>query len=584
MRAVQRIYASIFRWVPGSAVFTLFRRVFDGFVPVMVTLVSVALFDSVADVLRGSAEASALYLYAGLYLLIYLANDLLAFGASIIIQCWVYEKCTALFRMELYEKFARLPLAAMENADVLNRKERVNKAVNNEELSTTFQRTQGLLQNAIAVVGVAVVLARYSLWLLPLSLLSVLPYLFARILRGKEFFYVKRVQAKKTRLLQYLWGLFTTRQTAKEMRVMGFDGYITDKWRDTRDEVNEELWAVEKKDGVSLLWCDGIRIAGYCVSIAAVLWLAVRGDVTLGVFGGALTAFLSLQNSTRGFLLDIGRLTENIAHAKDYYAFLDMPEEEEGREEYPGLRESIALEDVSFRYPSSETYALRNLNLTLRRGEKIAVLGENGSGKTTLTKVLLGLYPPESGRVLYDGRPVESFTKDSFFAGVSAIAQDFVAYNLTLRENIAISDVSRVGDDEAIVAALSGAGADTGIGLDESMGREFGGKELSGGQWQKLAIARGLFKNSEWIVLDEPTSALDPLIETEILTKFMEAAQGKTAMIISHRVGLCKLADRVIVMKHGEIVEDGTHESLLERGGEYAKLYGEQAKWYREQA
>jgi len=546
----------------------------------MVTLISVALFDSAANVLSGDKDFTSLYLYVGLYLLVYLINDLLGFASSIIIQCWVYEKCTAFFRMELYEKFAKLPLIALENADILNRKERVDKAVNNEELSSTFQRTQAIIQSAVAITSVAIVLARYSLWLLPLTLLSVLPYLFARIIRGKEFFHVKQAQAKKTRLQSYLWSLFTTRQTAKEMRVMGFDSYITAKWRETRDDVNEELWTVQKKDAVSLLWCDGIRIAGYCISIAVVLWLVVRGDVALGVFGGAITAFLSLQNNTKNFLSDIGRLTEHLSHAADYYIFLDMPEDADGAMVYNGMAENITLDNISFKYPNSENYALKPLNLTIRKGEKIAILGENGSGKTTLSKILLGLYPPENGQVLYDGKPVDDFTKDSFYSGVSAIAQDFVSYNLTMRENVAISDLSRLHDDSDIRTIMTDAGVDENIDLDDAMGREFGGKELSGGQWQKLAIARGLFKNSELIVLDEPTSALDPLIETEILTKFIKAAENKTALIISHRVGLCRMVDRIIIMKEGEIAEDGTHDILLAAGGEYTKLYEAQAKWY----
>ena len=580
MRHIGRIYKSIFKWVPGSALFAVCRRLYDAFVPAMVTLVSVRLFDSAASVLSGEKEVASLYVYAGLYLLIYLINDLLGFASSIIIQCWVYEKCTALFRMEVYEKFAKLPLIALESADTLNRKERVDNAVNDEELSSTFQRTQAIVQNAVAVVSVAVVLARYSVWLLPLSLLSVLPYLFARIVRGKEFFYVKKTQAKKTRLQSYLWGLFTTRQTAKEMRVMGFDGYITDKWRDTRDEVNEELWKVQKKDAVSLLWCDGIRIAGYCVSVAVVLWLVIRGDVTLGVFGGAITAFLSLQGSMRNFLSDLGRIAEHLAHAADYYSFLDMPEESDGAVQYPGLHGAIVLENIAFKYPNSDNYALQSLNLTIRKGEKIAILGENGSGKTTLTKVLLGLYPPSGGRVLYDGTAVGDYAKDSFYSRVSAIAQDFVSYSLTLRENVAISDLSRLWEDGDVKASLAEAGFDGSVGLDEAMGREFGGREFSGGQWQKLAIARGLFKDSELIVLDEPTSTLDPLIETEILSRFVQAAQGKTALVISHRVGLCKLVDRIVVMKDGTIVETGSHAELLSSGGEYARLFNEQAKWY----
>ena len=583
MKYIIRIYKSIFKWMPFSALVTAFDYLYGAFTPAAVTFISVRFFDGAMRILNGNAVQNELYLYAGLYLGVYLINDLLVFVRSIAINAGIYEKGTAFFRIELYEKLAKLPLITFENADILNKKERAEKAVNDESLSAIFNHSFRFIRAGIQVVSIAAVMSAYNFWLLPLSLVSVIPYLFARIIRGKEFFYVKSHQAKKTRLLSYLWGLFTTGQTAKEMRVMGFDGYVTDKWRNVRDEVNEELWAVEKKDAVSLLICDGFRIIGYGVSVIFVLVLALRGQVSIGVFGAAVGAFLSLQNSMQNFLSGFGWFTERISYAGDYYTFLDMPEEPDGETDYPGLRESITLDKISFKYPNSENYAIKPLNLTIRKGEKIAVLGENGSGKTTLSKILLGLYPPESGQVLYDGKPVDDFIKDGFYSRVSAIAQDFVSYSLTMRENVAISDISRLTDDLSVRAALNGAGidADKDTDLDEMMGREFGGRELSGGQWQKLAIARGLFKNSELIVLDEPTSALDPLIETEILSKFIKAAEGKTALIISHRVGLCKLVNRIIVMKDGVVAEDGTHDTLSAAGGEYARLYEAQAKWYQ---
>jgi ABC-type multidrug transport system fused ATPase/permease subunit len=314
--------------------------------------------------------------------------------------------------------------------------------------------------------------------------------------------------------------------------------------------------------------------------VIIVLLLVLNGEVTVGVFGAAIAAFLSLQSSTQGFLQRLGDFPEQLLHAADYYAFLDMPEDVDGTVQYHGLRDEIALRGVSLQYPNSESYALKQLTLSLRRGEKIAILGENGSGKTTLSKVLLGLYPAGSGEVLYDGVAVGDLKKDSLYAKVSAIAQDFVSYSLTLRENIAISDLDRLSNDREIESALSDAGVG-GVALDDMMGREFGGRELSGGQWQKLAIARGLFKESELIILDEPTSALDPLIETEILSNFIKAAEGKTALIISHRVGLCKLVDRIVVMKDGMISETGTHAELLVADGEYRRLYTAQAVWYQ---
>lgn len=581
MKHIARIYKSIFKWMPFSATYTALDYLYGAFVPAIITLVSANLFDSAASLIRGDSVQSSLYYYGILYLVVYLIGDFSNYFRSITLNAGIYEKGTAHFRINLYEKMAKLPLIMFEDSSVLDKKERAEKAVNQETLSATFNHTMRFVRAGISVVSIAVVLTRYSIWLLPLSLLSVLPYLYARVIRGKEFYYVKSHQAKNTRLLKYLWGLFTTRQTAKEMRVMGFDGYITDKWRNTRDGVNEELWAVEKRDALSLLTCDGIRIIGYGASVIVVLILTLRGQVSIGVFGAAIAAFLSMQNGMQSFLECLGRFPEQISYASDYFSFLDMPVESNGNIIYDGLQEKIEFKGVSFKYPNSEKYALNSIDLTIGKGEKIAILGENGSGKTTLSKLLLGLYKAENGQILYDDISLEDLEKNSFYRTVSAIAQDYVTYNLTLRENVAISNIDKLDDDSKILAALEDFDSDDFDNLDIMMGREFGGIELSGGQWQKLAIARGLFRDSEIILLDEPTSALDPLIETEILRRFIDATKDKTALIISHRVGLCKLVDKILVMKDGRIAEVGTHEDLMGMKGEYNKLYTAQEKWYK---
>ena len=579
MKNISRIYASIFKWAPISATLTIMYNIVGAIYPAAISVISIGLFDNAVRAFAG--ESTEIYFYIFLYLIICAVKEMFSYFDSITMNAGIYEKGTAYFRIALYEKLARLPLISFENAEMMNQKARAERAVDDETLSSFFNRSLICSRSVVAIIGVAVVLSRYSLWLLPLSVLSVLPYLLARLIRGKSFTSLKRAQAKKTRLQTYLWSLFTTKQSIKEMRVMGSDKYITDKWRDTRDEANEELWTLQKKDALSLLLCDGFRIIGYCASIIVVLLLVVRGDITIGVFGGAITAFLGLQSDMRTFLSDLGRFPEQLAYAADYYTFMDMPEESNGVMTYSGLQKSITLDAISFKYPNSEIHALNPLNLVISKGEKIAILGENGSGKTTLTKILLGLYPPESGEVRYDGKAVQSIAKESLYTGVSAVAQDFISYSLTLRENVAISDLSRLYSDSEILNALALAGVDHDLSLDDAMGREFGGKELSGGQWQKIAIARGMFKNSELIVLDEPTSALDPLIETEILTNFIKVAEGKTALIVSHRVGLCKLVDRIIVLKNGDIVEDGKRDVLLAAGGEYARLYEAQAQWYQ---
>lgn len=580
MRSIVRIYNDIFKLAPFSAIITILHFIANAAAPAFVTIVFAEIFDAAEKVLNNGSSNNELYFYAILYLAVRFGMDLLNYLFSVTVNTGVFEKGTMHFRIALYEKAAKLPLILYEDAELLNCKQRAEQAVDDEILPMIFYQSLEVMSSAAATLSVAIVLTQYSIWLFPLAFLSVLPFLAARLVRGKEFFHVKSAQAKKTRLLSYLWGLFTTKQSMKEMRVMGFDHYITNKWHETRDEVNEEIWTVEKKEAISLMLCDGFRILGYGASIAIVLLLVAKGDVRLGVLGASITAFLSLQNTMKSFLISFGQMPEMILFAKNYYSFLDRKNEHDGTTVFTGLQKEIVLKNVTFSYPNSNKPALDGINLVIKKGEKVAILGENGSGKTTLAKVLLGLYPVDKGSVLYDGTPAADFTGDSFYKRVTAIAQDYASYSLTLRENVALSDVSRLHNDIDIRAALQNAGVEKIGELDDMMGREFSGLELSSGQWQRLAIARGLFKNSEIILLDEPTSSLDPLIETEILTKFVEVAKDKTALLISHRVGLCKLVDKIIVLKDGKVVEIGTHDSLLDAGRVYAHLYQSQEFWY----
>lgn len=580
MKTVMWVMRDIFRCAPVSAFVVVLNYVFVAAVPAVIMVVSVGMFDAAATVVSGGTARDSLFFYAAVYLAVYLLNDIIFVFYGVAINAGVYETCMARFRIDLYEKLSKLPLIAFEDAGNLDKLKRSEEALEGEYMSSLFTRVMIMLGAAGSTVSVGVVLTRYSIWLLPLSLLSVFPYLLARLIRGKEFFRVKQAQAKKTRLLSYLWKLFSTRQPAKEMRVMGFEDYITDKWRGVRDEVKEELWEISAKDAKSLLICDAIRIIGYGISVAVVLYLVIKGQISIGVLGASLTSFLSLQDSMKDFLFSLGKISEFTSFANDYYSFFDLENEREGTENFDGLKEKISLDAVSFRYPNSQTYAVKDVSLEIRKGEKIVVLGENGSGKTTLAKIILGLYAPGCGTVSFDGADIRDFTKFSFFKKISAVAQDFTSYKLTIAENVGISDIERLTDKAGIQEALDGSGLNQVGSQDTMLGREFGGIELSGGQWQRLAIARGLFKESELIILDEPTAALDPLVETDILKKFIEASKDRTSIIISHRVGLCRMVDRIIVMKDGAIAEIGSHSELMERGGEYYQLYTSQEQWY----
>ena len=585
LQILTKVYRHTLKAVPFSGVSGILNYLVQGLFPAFTSLILARLFDAVYSLTQGVDTLTVVVLYGGLFVGAYAVVYILQFISSITINAGIYERCTSYYNMKISEKTAKLPLISFENADVLNLQNRAKDCAGREILSQIYMSSTVFITSGISVISTISVLAAYNIWFVPISILSVLPYFIARILRGKEFYSLKKAQAKKTRRLDYLWGLFHNKQAIKEMRVMGFGEYLAQKWTETRDEVNEELWQQSIKDGKLMLLCDALKIIGYGLSVLLALFFAIKGYISIGVFGACITAFKSMQESTKSFLIDLGNMPEKIAFANDYFKFLDLPEDQNGMMSIDGIKNGVFLSNVSFAYPNSNDYALKNISLTIHKGEKIVVLGVNGSGKTTLSKIILDIYPPSQGEVRYDNILSSDIDKNSLYTYISVIPQNFVSYSLTLRENIAISNLRYLQDDSLIKHSLASSGLQSLLsevgGLDEQLDREFGGKELSGGQWQKIAIARGLFKTSELIILDEPTSALDPLLETEILQQFIEIAKNKTAVIISHRVGLCKLADRIIVMKDGQICEMGTHYDLIEKDGEYRRLYTTQEQWYR---
>ena len=488
-------------------------------------------------------------------------------------------------QIELGEKGTRLSMICYENTETNNMLKRAKNCIEQERFSDLSLSVFNILAEFLKVNGTLLVLDGFHPVLVGISLLSVFPYLIVRLVRGKEFYELKRYQAAGERRRNYLYHLFGDKQAVKELRIFEIEDYIEQKMYAARDNMKQEVWNFKKRDMRSLLICEIFCKSGYLLSIFSTILLLLHQVLDVGMMAAALVAFTSFQTAAKYFLVSLGRIPECAAFVKDYYDFMDMEEAERGTEKLCSDFDSIKVKQLSFSYPGRKTPAVSNLSFTIKRNEVVAIVGNNGSGKTTLVKLLTGLYQAQKGQIYYGRQNLRSLDPEEFYKQISFVSQDFIKYELTVRENIGIGDWKQMENTGKIYMLLHQVGLETFISqafVNQLLGNEFGGRELSVGQWQKLAIARGMMKDSSVIFLDEPTAALDPLMETKVLKMFLKIAREKTAIIVSHRIGICKEVDKIIVMKEGKIAEIGNHEKLLAEKGEYYRLYTMQQKWYEE--
>lgn len=279
-----------------------------------------------------------------------------------------------------------------------------------------------------------------------------------------------------------------------------------------------------------------------------------------------------------------GSVARDFGKVQNYLGFLELPERTGVSQQISGSS-NIYLKGVSFAYPDMKQWAIHDVSLTVNEGETVAIVGENGSGKSTLTHLISGLYMPNKGKIFYGDVDISTISNETLFRNISAVFQKYQRYQMTWRDNIRISNISAYSDDRQIQEACCQAGIDNlGKGLlngyDTMLSREYEGIELSGGEWQRVAIARGLFRQHQLIILDEPTASIDPIEEIRVYKQFMQISQNKTCIIVTHRIGAARFADRIIVMKQGRIVEQGKHDELVSIGGEYQRLFKAQEQWY----
>lgn len=485
----------------------------------------------------------------------------------------------------ILDKASGLSVESFENADTYDKLQQAYREVGTRPLGVAMQLI-GLIGAVVTLVSVGALIARLGFWVLPLVLLASLPGVWVSNRFGVENYRMLRWQTHDARVQNYLGSLLTSDTLVKEVRLFGFEPYLLTRWREYYLGFRKQLEDIVRRRA---LWGFGASLlSALLIGLASALILrrAAAGQISVGDFSVFILGIAQVQGTVSGFLSGISGIYQNLLYMRNLFEFLELPDRDlDAGETWSGPIHTIEFQEVGFRYPLTDRDVLKGVNFTVTRGQALALVGENGAGKTTIVKLLTRLFEPTSGRILLNGLDATRFSPRSVQREMSIIFQDFGQYQMSVRDNVAIAEVQRLDDVPGVETAIDRAGAEyvdtLPDRLNTPLGRLFqGGRQLSGGQWQRLALARLYFRDASVLVFDEPTAALDARAEFETMEALREQARERITFLISHRFSTVRLADYIIVLDGGVVTEAGSHSELLARNGKYAALYNLQASGY----
>ncbi|PHB42933.1 ABC transporter permease [Bacillus toyonensis] len=579
--------ASVFwRSCKSHLIFLVFIRVIEGFIPVINIFLFERLINEAARFINHSGNLEQVFVYLACQLVTFLLQYILE-HLSIINDKYINQKIGLHIKEITFNKMEKLAYIHFENPEFQNKLQMISGI--DQRIVNNVTSSSNLLKECITLISILVYLINIHWVLVVILFVGIIPLFIIEIKNGSSKYELMRNLTPVNREMFYISNLLYRRESVKELRLFQITSFLIKKWRQKYQENNLEEINLLKKQTVWLFASEIILVLVYALTSAFLLYLMKLGRVLVGSLVAVLQAIQNIQASLNSLIRSISNIYENLLYVKEFSSFISLPEidEVEDKEEIHSIQE-ISVQQLNFTYPNQGRQTLKDVNLKITPGKKIAIIGENGSGKTTLIKCLTGLYETDSSMIHVNGMPLNKIDLNKYFKKISVLFQDFNRFEFTVRENIGFGNLEDLADTEKLKEVIKRVGLENHIKslpnqYDSRLGRFFdGGNELSGGQWQKVAIARCLFRECDLIVLDEPTSALDPKSEVEIMEEFFRYSSDKAVIFITHRLGAAWLADEIIVMERGRIAERGTHQELLHLDGIYKELFVSQSKWYME--
>lgn len=494
----------------------------------------------------------------------------------------LFGKSRGKMKSTLYKKLQQIDPSYFEDTDFLDD---LNKAKEGTHCLPYFATVPFLILFFYGFYLLTIGTYLYNLkpMLLVTIILAFIPALLAQVARAKVFTKLEEDIAPIRREFEYYQRTLCDREYFKETRILGAFQYFCNLFHNTILLVTDKVWKAKRKSALVEMALNISTFAGMAIASYLLFTATMSGEITIGAFAAVFSALgMLFQVMQEIVCIHIGNMNEDVGKVSNLIRILDLPERTGIDNKNLDFSKGVVAKNISFTYPGRLEPAVENVSLNIADGETIAIVGDNGAGKSTLVRLLTGVYNPTEGIVTIGGLQTSETFPKAIYKGISCVFQKYQKYKMTLEENITISDIEKEVIHSNIDKALREADFDSSnIDYDTMLSPEFDGIDLSGGQWQRLAIARGLYRTNGFIVLDEPTAAIDPILETKIYKQFKRFAEGKCAVLVTHRLGAAKLADRIVVMDNGKIINIGKHDELLSQHGKYADMWAAQAQWYK---